>query len=150
MSTEQKNKAEETFKKHLHFLSNGNITEWVNLFTEDGILEFPYATKGYPKKIQGRDNLMEYMVNFPNHFKVKFINLHFHPTGNPNLVIAEFNSDGIAIETGNPYLQKYISVVTTNNDGEILKYVDFWNPIIAMEALGVKINDEEFANQFIN
>ena len=150
MSTEIKNKAEEAFKNHLHFLSNGRIAEWVDLFTEDGILEFPYATEGYPKLIQGKSSLMEYMVNFPNHFKVEFTNLYFHPTANPNLVIAEFNSDGIAIETGNPYLQKYISVVTTNDDGEILKYVDFWNPIIAMESLGIKMNSEEFAKQFID
>jgi uncharacterized protein len=149
MTTEIKNKAEQAFKNHLMYLSSGKIAEWVDLFTENGILEFPYATTGYPKKVQGKAALFEYMKNFPENFKVKFKNLYFHPTANPNLVIAEFESDGVAISTNNPYLQKYISVFTTDDEGKIQKYVDFWNPIIAMESLGVNINDKELSEQFL-
>lgn len=149
MSLEIKNKAEQAFKNHLIYLSSGRIKEWVDLFTDQGILEFPYATKGYPNKVQGKTELYEYMKNFPNNFKIEFRNLHFHPTANPNLVIAEFESDGIAISTKNPYQQKYISIFTTDDDGKIEKYVDFWNPIIAMESLGVSINDEGLSQAFL-
>ncbi|GAA4273460.1 nuclear transport factor 2 family protein [Aquimarina gracilis] len=148
MNTEIQNTAQQTFRSHLTYLSSGKIREWVNLFTENGILEFPYGPQGFPKKIEGKKALYEYMKNFPKHFKVEFINLFFHPTANPNLVIAEFESNGIALSTGNPYQQKYISIVKTTDEGKIFSYIDFWNPIVAMEALGTSVNGEKLTQSF--
>ncbi|WP_343748639.1 nuclear transport factor 2 family protein [Fluviicola sp.] len=136
-----RNAAQETFKNHLEFLSSGRIEQWVDLFKEDGILEFPYGPKDFPKLVSGKKELFEYMKNFPNHFKVQFDNLHFHATEEPTLVIAEFTSDGHAISTGKPYIQKYISVVTTDNQGKIIRYVDFWNPMVALEAIDAPLSN---------
>lgn len=144
MNTSENIKAlgQQAFKNHLQYLSSGRIEEWVNLFTEDGVLEFPYAPegKGFPSSVSGRDALYEYMKNFPEHFEVRFENLHFHATEDPTLVIAEFTSNGKAISTGKPYLQKYISVVTTTPEGKIARYVDFWNPVTAFEALNAPLD----------
>jgi ketosteroid isomerase-like protein len=127
--------AQQAFKNHLEYLSAGRIPEWVDLFTEDGVLEFPYGPKGFPQSVKGKQELLEYMKNFPEHFKVKFENLHFYAIEDPALVIAEFTSNGHAISTGKPYNQKYISVVTTTPDGKITRYVDYWNPLVAIEAI---------------
>ncbi len=133
--------AQMTFKNHLKYLSSGRIKEWVDLFTEDGILDFPYAPSDFPKSVKGKKDLYEYMQNFPKHFKVDFEKLHFHLTEEPTLVIAEFSSNGHAISTGNPYNQTYISVVTTDTEGKIIRYVDFWNPLVAMEAINAPMSD---------
>lgn len=135
-----RNAAQQTFKNHLEFLSSGRIEEWVDLFKEDGILEFPYGPKDFPTSVSGKKELYEYMKNFPDHFEVKFDNLHFHATEEPTLVIAEFTSDGHAVSTGKPYIQKYISVVTTDNEGKIIRYVDFWNPMVALEAIDAPLS----------
>ncbi|SHM87521.1 hypothetical protein SAMN05444266_112149 [Chitinophaga jiangningensis] len=126
---------QQAFKNHLAYLSSGRIEEWVDLFTENGILEFPYGPKDFPTRVSGKPELHEYMKNFPLHFKVEFENLYFHPTADPHTTIAEFTSKGHALATGNPYNQRYISVVTTTDDGKIAKYVDFWNPMVALEAI---------------
>ncbi|OPG03849.1 nuclear transport factor 2 family protein [Microbispora sp. GKU 823] len=128
--------AQQAFKNHLEYLSSGRIPEWVELFTDDGILEFPYGPADFPKEIRGKEALFEYMKNFPEHFKVTFVDLRFHETVDPSLVIAEFKSEGIAVSTGKPYNQTYISVVETT-DGKISRYVDFWNPLVAAESLNV-------------
>ena len=140
MKNQIREKAEQAFKNHLTYLSTGRIEEWVNLFAEEGVLEFPYGPDGFPKKVAGKEALYEYMKNFPEHFKVAFTNLYFHPTADPTLVIAEFESDGIALSTGRPYLQKYISVVNNTEDGKITRYVDFWNPLVAMKSMNVPID----------
>ncbi|GAA3652933.1 nuclear transport factor 2 family protein [Flavivirga jejuensis] len=132
-----KNRAEETFKNHLACLSQGKISDWSNLFAKNGVLEVPYAPKGFPKKVEGRTALYDYMKNFPEQFKVTYKNLNFHPTANPNLAIVEFDCEGVALSTKNAFIQKYISIVTTNDAGEIIKYVDYWNPIVIMESLGM-------------
>ncbi|CAA7196091.1 nuclear transport factor 2 family protein [Chryseobacterium potabilaquae] len=135
-----KNAAQATFKNHLTFLSNGEINKWVDLFDENGILEFPYGPSDFPNLVKGKSELFNYMVNFPKHFKVEFENLHFHATEEPTLIIAEFTSKGKALRTNKPYYQKYISVVTTNEKGQIVKYVDFWNPMVALEALNTSLS----------
>ncbi|MER5476809.1 nuclear transport factor 2 family protein [Streptomyces sp. NPDC002734] len=127
--------ARQAFMDHLEYLSSGRIPEWTDLFTEDGILEFPYGPEGYPTKMQGKAALFDYMKVFPNTFDVRFTDLYFHETVDPSLVIAEFKSIGHAISTGRPYNQTYISVVETR-DGKISRYVDFWNPLVGMDALG--------------
>lgn len=127
--------ARQTFKHHLEYLSSGRIDEWVNLFTEDGVLEFPYPPTGTPDYFKGHAALYDYMQHFPETFRLKFVNVRFHETVDPALVIAQFNSEGIAISTGKRYDQTYISVVETR-DGKISHYKDFWNPLIGMAALG--------------
>ncbi|MGA5117291.1 nuclear transport factor 2 family protein [Streptomyces pseudogriseolus] len=61
--------------------------------------------------------------------------VRIHETVDPTLVIAELRCEGVALKTGRPYNQTYISVVETR-DGRIGRYVDYWNPLVAMEALG--------------
>ncbi|WP_312174012.1 nuclear transport factor 2 family protein [Chryseobacterium sp.] len=141
MSTKEqiRDAAQDAFKNHLELLSSGQIEKWVDLFDENGVLEFPYGPADFPKLVTGKAELYEYMQNFPKHFLVSFENLHFHATESPNLVIAEFTSIGKAISTGKPYNQRYISVVTTTDEGKILKYVDFWNPMVALEAINAPL-----------
>ena len=141
MTKEQiRERAEGVFKDHLKYLSGGDIETWTDLFQQDGVLEFPYAMGGFPKKVEGKKALYEYMSNFPKHFSVEFYDLKFYPTEDSELVIAEFKSRGKHIETGNPYNQSYISVVQTK-DGLIQLYRDFWNPMAAIESIGGKLED---------
>jgi hypothetical protein len=57
-----------------------------------------------------------------------------------SLVIAEFTSVGTGLTTGNPYNQQYISVVYTTH-GKITRYVDFWNPLESISAVGDNLPD---------
>ncbi|TYC52976.1 hypothetical protein FMN50_15435 [Rhodobacterales bacterium] len=50
-------------------------------------------------------------------------------------VVFEFSCQGQGIETGKPYDQDYISVVTLR-DGRVCHYRDYWNPLVALHALG--------------
>ncbi|MCE9668665.1 nuclear transport factor 2 family protein [Myxococcus stipitatus] len=139
-------RAQETFRRHLQYLSSDRIPEWVALFAEDGVLEFPYGPEGFPQKVAGKQELFEYMKNFPRHFEVRFTNLKFHETTDPALVVAEFSSEGKALTTGRPYNQTYISVVETR-DGRITRYVDFWNPLVAMKAM--EANTQQLGSSFL-
>ncbi|MGA4964127.1 nuclear transport factor 2 family protein [Streptomyces pseudogriseolus] len=135
MTTRTRTATRQAFLDHLDHLAAGRVDEWVELFTEDGVLEFPYAPPGYPTRLQGRDELRAHMAAFPKAFRVEMKDVRIHETVDPTLVIAELRCEGVALETGRPYDQTYISVVETR-DGRISRYVDYWNPLVAMEALG--------------
>ncbi|MDQ0656067.1 nuclear transport factor 2 family protein [Paenibacillus sp. W2I17] len=127
--------AQHTLTEHLRLTAAGRVDEWLKLFAPDAVLEFPYAPAGVPQRVTGRDALFAHMSNFPKTFDVEFVDLVFHETVDPNLVIAEFRSTGTALPTGKPYEQTCISVVRTNDDALITHYLDYWNPLVAIEAL---------------
>ncbi|WP_214321003.1 nuclear transport factor 2 family protein [Nonomuraea sediminis] len=127
--------AQHTVAEHLRLTAAGRIDEWVKLFAPDAVLEFPFAPTGMPRRVTGRDALFAHMSNFPETFDVEFVDLAFHETVDPSLVIAEFRSTGTALPTGKPYEQTCISVVRTDDDALITHYLDYWNPLVAIEAL---------------
>lgn len=127
--------AQQTVAEHLRLTAAGRVDEWVKLFAPDAVLTFPYAPPGVPRSVTGREDLVAHMSNFPKIFDVEFVDLVFHDTVDPSLVIAEFRSTGTAIPTGRPYQQTCISVVRTNDDALITHYLDYWNPLVAIEAL---------------
>jgi uncharacterized protein len=127
--------AQQVFRNHLDTLSCGRGTEWVDLFTEDAVLEFPYAPAGYPAQVVGRSDLLQHMESFSKNFRVEFVDLRFHETVDPTQVIAEVKSRGVALETGRPYDQSYVCLVETTA-GRISRFVDYWNPQVVAEALG--------------
>lgn len=134
-ATPSRTAAQHALAEHLRLVSSGRIQEWVELFAPDAVLEFPYAPTTVPRRLQGRDELLAYMRHFPETFDVEFVDLVFHDTADPRLAIAEFGSTGRAVATGKPYEQACISVVHTDADGRITRYLDYWNPLVAMEAL---------------
>jgi ketosteroid isomerase-like protein len=127
--------AQHAVVEHLRLTAAGRTEEWVELFAPDAVLEFPYAPAGVPRKVTGRDALVAHMSGFPETFDVEFVDLVFHETSDPSMVIAEFRSTGTALPTGKPYEQTCISVVRTDDEGLITHYLDYWNPLVAIEAL---------------
>ncbi|WP_329424353.1 nuclear transport factor 2 family protein [Streptosporangium sp. NBC_01495] len=127
--------AQHAVAEHLRLTAAGRVDEWVTLFAPDAVLEFPFAPPGVPQRVTGRDALFAHMSNFPETFDVEFVDLVFHQTVDPSLVIAEFRSTGTARPTGKPYEQTCVSVVRTDDDALITHYLDYWNPLVAIEAL---------------
>lgn len=127
--------AQHAVAAHLRLTAEGRTEEWVRLFAPDAVLEFPYAPTGVPRRVEGHEALLAHMKTFPETFDVKFVDLVFHDTVDPGLVVAEFRSTGTALPTGKPYEQVCISVVRTDDDGLITHYLDYWNPLVAIEAL---------------
>ncbi|MDR7277068.1 nuclear transport factor 2 family protein [Catenuloplanes atrovinosus] len=123
------------FRDHLDLLAAGRGEDWVDLFTEDGAVEFPYAPAGYPARVAGRQRLLAHVTSFAENFRVTFSEPRFHDTVDPTLVIAEVSGTGVARRTGRPYHQAFICVVETTG-GRMSRFVDYWNPQVVADALG--------------
>ncbi|OYU37743.1 MAG: hypothetical protein CFE33_19560 [Pseudorhodobacter sp. PARRP1] len=54
------------------------------------------------------------------------------------VTVLEFTCTGRGLQTGEPYDQTYISVITTQ-DGRITHYTDYWNPLVALRAAGGEV-----------
>jgi uncharacterized protein len=127
--------AKEVLIQSLRLLENGDARGWCDLFHPDGVLEFPYAPPGWKTRFEGREVIWDHMQKFPEHLTVRFTDVSFYETADPNLAIGEFHGSGKAIMSGGSLEQDYISVLQVK-DGKIVLYRDFWNPLRHLEALG--------------
>ncbi|EPX84102.1 nuclear transport factor 2 family protein [Salipiger mucosus] len=108
--------------------------EMVDIFAEDVVFEFPYAPDGLPKRLEGLPALADHLARLGPMLELAEFMLHeVHPSG--ETVVFEFSCRGRGVAKGLPYDQDYISVVTLR-EGRIARYRDYWNPLVALSALG--------------
>jgi ketosteroid isomerase-like protein len=109
---------------------------FAGLFAPDGYVEWPYQPAGIPGRVDGRDNIREFMgeqaaglVRFD-----EYRNTVIHETTDPEVVIVEYDVDGTVIATGAPLHQTVIAVIRVR-DGLVVSYRDYLNPLVLAETL---------------
>ncbi|NDL55697.1 nuclear transport factor 2 family protein [Phytoactinopolyspora mesophila] len=121
------------YRHSLRLLLDKNIPAWVGLWAEDGIIEFPFAPKGWPTRLEGKEAIAAYMRHYPDHIDLHdFPEVQIHDTTAPDRIVVELRGVGRLVETGGPFDMRYIAVVTVH-DGLITSYRDYWNPTILQE-----------------
>lgn len=128
--------ARQVVEELLRLLLAKDMQGFADLWAEDGVIEFPFAALHFPESVEGRENVREYMAHYPDMLDVREITSStIHDTVDGDVAIIEFEVDGVVVATGRPYHAGYIAVITTR-DGEIVRYRDYWSPLMAIEALG--------------
>ena len=127
---------ERLFRRGLDLLLAKDVDGFVDLFTPDCTVEFPFATAGAPRELHGREALREYLADYPQQVDIaEFPSVVVHRSTDPGLVIVEFTARGRTVRTGAPYEMRYVVVVTANEHG-IVGYRDYWSPVMAAAAFG--------------
>jgi uncharacterized protein len=112
---------------------------FVSLFAPDGYVEWPYRPAGIPARIQGRDQLREFLTAQANAL-VRFDeyrNTVIHETTDPEVIIVEYEAHGTVIQTGEPLHQTIIAVLQIRA-GLITSYRDYLNPLVLADTLASK------------
>jgi len=123
-------------QSYLALLSQGRWNEWRELWSEDSVLEFPYAPEGAVNRYVGRDAIVAYMSGTADHITVHGVtSVQVHPLLDPNAVIVELRIDGSIRASNKPYNQRYVTFFQLT-DGKIQHYREYWSPLITMEAMG--------------
>ncbi|MFJ9150424.1 nuclear transport factor 2 family protein [Streptomyces sp. NPDC102270] len=123
------------YRHSLRLLLDKDIPAWVDLWAEDGLMEFPFAPPGWPQRLEGKEAVADYMRHYPDHIDLHdFPDLRIHRTTDPQTIVVEMRGVGRLVETGAPFDMTYIAVVTVR-DGRITSYRDYWNPL-AVQAPG--------------
>ncbi|MEV5545664.1 nuclear transport factor 2 family protein [Streptomyces sp. NPDC052309] len=122
------------YRHSLRLLLDKNIPDWVALWAEDGVMEFPFAPEGWPARLEGREAVAAYMRHYPDHIDLHdFPDVRIHRTADPEVIVVEMRGVGRLVETGAPFDATYIAVVTVR-EGRIAHYRDYWNPLVAAQA----------------
>lgn len=131
--TEHTPTAADLYRQSLTLLLEKNIPGWVALWDEDGVLEFPFAPGGWPTRLEGKEDIAEYMRHYPDHIDMHdFVDVQIHQTDDPKTAVVEMRGTGRLAVTGADFEARYIVVVTAEN-GRIVACRDYWNPSVAQQ-----------------
>ncbi|MDT7798500.1 MAG: uncharacterized protein QOI78_1933 [Actinomycetota bacterium] len=109
---------------------------FVGLIAPDGYIEWPYRPAGVPGRLEGREQIREFLTAQANGL-VKFDeyrNTVIHETTDPEVVIVEYDVHGTVVPTGAPFHQTIIAVLRIR-DGLVVSYRDYLNPLVLAETL---------------
>lgn len=132
--------ARETVERFLAVVADGTPDEMADLYAEDSVIEMPFGPRpGVPIRFEGREGPDGHRARFANFLpsvRVTGVDLvELHETGDPEVVIVEYDYRAVAIPTGRSFTNRYIMVVRVR-DGLIVFSRDYANPLGSGAAFG--------------
>jgi uncharacterized protein len=106
-----------------------------DLLAEDVIFDFVITVPDYPRHVVGRDNLVELYRGYGSTFFLdRCYDLRVHRSPSTSSAVLEYSSEGRVVATGQPYANRYISVVVIE-DRKITEWRDYLDPLRVFAAL---------------
>ena len=101
---------------------------------DDAVFEFRYVFPGFPTRVEGREALMALYSGYGDGTVLHSGDaLVAHRSQDPRVLILEYEVHGRKIRTGNPYDNRFISVVTIE-DRKIVRWRDYMDSLAAFTA----------------
>ena len=116
------------------FDSMGDADAVVAHYTDDYVLELPYAHPDKPDRTEGKEVVRERLVGAFKVFRFSLQITDVYPCVDPDLLIAEYTSQGEVIPTGCRYSNRYIGLWRFR-DGKVCFTREYLNPEAAKAAL---------------
>jgi ketosteroid isomerase-like protein len=105
------------------------------LYADDAVVEMPF-NRPSPMRIEGRQQLQaRFEAGRDLPLQLTPSNLVIHETTDPEVIIAEFDYDGLVTTTGRTFHAANIIVMRVR-DGKIVASHDYHNHAVIGEALG--------------
>jgi len=81
--------------------------ELPDLYAEDAVVEQPFAPN--TPRLEGRETLRKHFAAAAGRVRLRTHNIVVHTTADPEVIIAEFDYDGLALNTGRSFRVSNIS-----------------------------------------
>jgi ketosteroid isomerase-like protein len=107
------------------------------LYAVDAVHEFPFTRPGAPSRLEGRDEIVNWIAAGWNAYPLKYERyrtLAIHDTDDPETIIVEQEALGTSASTGEFALPNI--VVLTVRNGQIARLRDYVNILAAAAAIG--------------
>ena len=106
-----------------------------DLLAEDVVFDFVITVPGYPRHVVGRDDLVELYRGYGSTFFLdRCYDLHVHQSPSTSSAVLEYSSEGRVVATGQPYSNRYISVVVIE-DRKVTEWRDYLDPLRVFAAI---------------
>ncbi|MFD7019195.1 nuclear transport factor 2 family protein [Streptomyces sp. NPDC059928] len=102
----------------------------------DVVFEYVITVPGYPRRVEGRQGMVDLYSNYGAYVKLHSTdNLRVHRDPETSVVVLEYEVHGTSVPTGQPYDNRFVSVVTVK-DRKVTHWRDYLDPIAVFDAQG--------------
>lgn len=108
---------------------------FLDMLADTAVMEFPYSPPGLATRLEGKAAIADHLESLGD--MILFDRMGepiMHATSDSGVTVVEVDGFGRGVSTGEPYEQRYISVIRTEA-GRIVHYRDYWNPLVVLRAL---------------
>jgi ketosteroid isomerase-like protein len=110
--------------------------DYFDLLADDVIFEYVISVPGYPRRVQGRQSIVDLYRGYDQYMKVDSAdNLRVYRDPEASVVVLEYEVHGESVQTGRPYNNRFVSIVTVK-DRRVAHWRDYLDPIAIFEATG--------------
>jgi uncharacterized protein len=130
----------EIVSRFLEAEAKQDVQGMADVLAEDIVFEMPFLTlPGLPNRVEGKGTVVKFLEQFLGKEHGMFTgwdlhNIRIYPGGEPDLVFAELDGQGVVVKSGYQYRQKYI-ILFRVSDGRISYWREYNNPIPLQEAI---------------
>ncbi|MGA2013917.1 MAG: nuclear transport factor 2 family protein [Solirubrobacteraceae bacterium] len=110
--------------------------DYFDLLADDVIFEYVISVPGYPRRVNGRQNVIDLYSAYGDYMRVHSAdNLRVYRDPHASVVILEYEVHGESVQAGRPYDNRFVSIVTIG-DQKVVHWRDYLDPIAVFEATG--------------
>ena len=116
-------------------ISDAAWQELDGLYADDATVEYPFALPA-PMRLDGREAIRKYFAAVAAApLKLQTRNMVVHETTNNEVVVAEWDYDGVVTTTGRSFRVSNVQVSTVR-DGKIVASRDYHNHVVLADVIG--------------
>jgi ketosteroid isomerase-like protein len=121
-------------KEGLEGLVDGE--DYFDLLAEDVVFEYVISVPGYPRRVTGRQNIIDLYRGYGDYMQLHSAdNLRVYRDREASVTILEYEVHGKSVQTGRPYDNRFVSVITVN-DRKVTHWRDYLDPVAVFDASG--------------
>jgi len=110
--------------------------DFFDLLAEDVVFEYVVSVPGYPRRVQGRQNIIDLYSDYDSFMNVQSAdNLRVYRDPAASVVVLEYEVHGESVQAGRPYDNRFASIVTIK-DGKVTRWRDYLDPVAVFNATG--------------
>lgn len=122
-------------QKYLSVVKGASIDTWMDIWAEDAVVEFPYSPDPFPRRLEGKDAIYAYYKNVAPAFELReekpFVT---YLSSDPRVGVFEISLGFFIRSTRKEYNQDYVCIVKVREDGRIVFYREYSDPLRAQRA----------------
>ena len=118
------------------------VDELIEYFADDSVMELPFAPGRMPKRYEGKEAILGFQVFARDSFSSFSMMVDaIHETADPHVVIAEHHSDGIVAANGRRYENRYVTIFTFDDDGNVVAWREYYDAGVVVRAFRPERHD---------
>jgi uncharacterized protein len=115
--------------------------DYFDMLADDVVFEYVISVPGYPKRVKGRQNVIDLYGDYDSYMTVRSADkLRVYRDPAASVVVLEYEVHGKSAQTGRPYNNRFVSIVTIKNS-KVTLWRDYLDPIAVFDSLGWPTED---------